>query len=118
MWIERKLDDAGRPSRAAADRAALTRRLHEARAQTTDSQLFQLLDGLIPPDVSVLSTDGFHERIKVSTAFQEKLARARRAGDTAAVRDVRAELGDLRDVETELIIDLLLSYRPSTRTSR
>jgi MAP3K TRAFs-binding domain len=104
------LDGAGRPSQAGADRAALSESLRAARAQMTDSPLFQLLDGLAPPDVSALDTDVFHQRVKASTRFQEKLAEARRQ-DATAVRAVRSELGDLRDVESGLIVDLLLSYR-------
>jgi MAP3K TRAFs-binding domain len=103
------LDNAGRPSQAVADCAALTKSLRAARAQMTDSPLFQLLKGLSPPDVSALSADVFHQRVKASTRIQDKLAEARRQG-TAAINSVQSELGDLRDVESGLIIDLLLSY--------
>jgi tetratricopeptide (TPR) repeat protein len=48
--------------------------------------------------------------VQTAAALQERLVTARRA-DVAAVRAVHAELGDLRDVETGLIVDLLLSYR-------
>lgn len=105
-----RLDGGGRPSHPDLDRAALSESLRTARAQTTDSPLFQLLGGLSPPDVSVLGADVFHHRVKASTRIQDKLAEARRQ-DAAAVSSVRAELGQLRDVEAGLIIDLLLSYR-------
>src|SRR5512135_654402 len=104
------LDAAGRPAEPAADRAALTDRLHAARQQVTDSPIFQLVDGLPAPDVSRLKADVFRERVEYSTHIQEQLAKARTVG-AAAVRAVEAEVGDLQDAETGVLVDLLLSYR-------
>jgi tetratricopeptide (TPR) repeat protein len=105
-----RVNRAGRPANAPDDRARLTASLLAAREQATDSPLFQLVDGLVPPDLSRLDADVFRDRVQTAAALQERLATARRA-DVAAVRAVHAELGDLRDVETGLIVDLLLSYR-------
>ena len=74
--------------------------------------MFQLLTGLRPPDVSMLDdTELFRERVEAATALQDRLvdrppgARPRRPACRAA------DLGDLDDTRTGLVIDLLRSYR-------
>jgi len=105
-----RLDDAGRPDRTDADREALTRRLRAARSPSTDSPLYQLLDRLLPPNVSVLGAEVFRDRVHAAMRFQERLAVAR-SQDRAAVAEVQADLGDLHDVDSGLIVELLLAFR-------
>jgi hypothetical protein len=104
------LDPAGTATDPAADQDKLADQLRAARQEATDSPLFQLLDDLPQPDVSRLKTDVFRERVEYSNNIQEWLAKARRQG-VAAVRQVREELGDLRDQESAVVVDLLLSFR-------
>lgn len=104
------LDDGGRPRRQDDDREALTAALRAARQRSTDSPVFQLLDGLPVPDVSRLKTDVFRERIDLAHRHHDRLARARRDGP-AAVGAVWRSLGDLREVESGVLVDVLLSLR-------
>lgn len=99
------------PHHAADDRGALTERLLHAKSRATDSPLFQLLTDLTPPDTSLLGAELFRERVEVVTALQNRLVTARRSADLDAMRAVRADLGNLADTESGLLIDLLHSYR-------
>jgi MAP3K TRAFs-binding domain len=73
-----------------------------------DSPLFQLIEGF--PDISRLKTDVFRDRVRYSARWRERLAHARTLG-TEAVKDAERDLGDARDVETGILVDLFLSYR-------
>ena len=100
------------PVQVEADRAALTRKLCDAKRRATDSPVFQLLTGLKPPDMSVLGdTELFRERVEAATALQNRLATARQARDLDGLRAVQADLGSLADASAGLLIDLLQSYR-------
>jgi hypothetical protein len=103
-----KLGPDGRPANATADRAAIARRLHEARQRPTDSPVYQLVEGF--PDVQHLKTDVFRDRVVYSEQIKAKLAAARRTGRDA-VSQVEKELGDVSDAEAGVVIDLFLSYR-------
>jgi len=104
------LDPAGNPAAATADRDELAEQLRAARSEVTDSPLFQLLDNLPHPDISRLKTDVFREQVEYSDALRQRLAEARRQG-VEAVRAIRDELGDLRNYESGVLVDLLLSFR-------
>ena len=104
------LDPAGNPAAATADRDELAEQLRGARGEVTDSPLFQLLDNLPHPDISRLKTDVFREQVEYSDALRQRLAEARRQG-VEAVRAIRDELGDLRNYESGVLVDLLLSFR-------
>ncbi len=104
------LNQAGDTVDAEADRDKLAEQLRAARREVTDSPLFQLLDDLPRPDISRLKTDVFREQVEYSNALRERLAAARRQG-LAAVREIRGELGDLRNYESGVLVDLLLSFR-------
>jgi hypothetical protein len=100
------------PAHVDTDRAALTEKLCTAQRRATDSPVFQLLNGLKPPDVSALAdTELFRERAEAATALQNRLVTARRARDLDGLRAVRADLGDLDPTKSGLVIDLLQSYR-------
>ena len=104
------LDGAGVATDPAADRDKLADQLRAARKESTDSPLFQLLTDLPQPDISHLKTDVFRDRVEYSTTVQEQLADARGQG-VEAVRQVRDELRDLRNQESAVVVDLLLSFR-------
>jgi MAP3K TRAFs-binding domain len=95
-------------------RAAVTARLLDARKSSADhpaidSPLFQLLDGYPNPPAHE-KTDIFREQVEYSAEMKERLGVARAQG-LEAVRAVDEELGDLRAVESGVVIDLFLSYR-------
>jgi len=104
------LDQAGNAADSASDRDKLAEQLRAARREATDSPLFQLLDNLPRPDISRLKTDVFREQAEYSSALRERLAAARQQG-VDAVREIRDELGDLRNHESGVLVDLLLSFR-------
>jgi tetratricopeptide (TPR) repeat protein len=106
--IPYRLSADGTPGEVDASRAILTRRLTEARQAHADSPVFQLVDGF--PDVQRLKTDVFRERVRYSQSVKDQLAAARKTG-ADAVRAVESTLGPIEDVESGVVIDLLLSYR-------
>ncbi len=102
----------GAPSQPVPDRAALAQRLRSARDLSTDSPVFQLVDGF--PDLQRLKTDVFRDRVDYSRRTKERLQSARKQGPDA-IRAIATELatgtGGLVDVEAGVVIDLFLSYR-------
>jgi hypothetical protein len=100
----------GKLSSAQLDRDALAARLKGARAGSTDSPVFQLVDGF--PDIQRLKTDVFRDRVAYSEDLKKKLAAARREPDArAAIRAIHDSLGSIADTEAAVVIDLFLSYR-------
>jgi tetratricopeptide (TPR) repeat protein len=102
------LSAAGGPAGGDATRRQLTERLISARDAAVDSPVIQLVEGY--PDIDRLKSDVFRDRARYSNRWKERLARDRNAG-IDAVRGAERELGDLRDVEAGILIDLCLSYR-------
>lgn len=98
----------GRPRDLEAGRAALTKRLREARELPTDSPVYQLVDGF--PDLQHIKTDVFRERVRYRDEVKSQLNAARKQG-VDAIRAVATSLGDLADQEAGVVIDLFLSYR-------
>lgn len=105
-----RLGAGGRPERVEEDRAALEKALEAARDRVPDSPPFQLLDGLRPQELAHESTDVFRERVRYSQEAKRRLAEARDEG-AEAVRAAREGLGRIEDVESGVLVDLLLSYR-------
>jgi hypothetical protein len=99
---------SGEPTDVEATARQLAERLVAARDASVDSPIFQLVDGF--PDIERLKTDVFRDQVRYSERWKQRLAQARREG-LAAVRDAEQELGDLRDVDAGIVIDLYLSYR-------
>ena len=105
------LDSSGKPGNVPAARTELVARLNVAKQQAQrDSPLFQLLDGLQPPDLARLQTDSFRDRVELSAQTKERLADARRRG-VDAVREIESSLGDIGQAESAVVVDLFLSYR-------
>src|SRR5262249_40091444 len=106
-----KVDPAGRPDGIDTARAELTARLNVAKQNAQgDSPLFELREGLRPPDIARLKTDSFRERVEIANQTKERLAEARRQG-IDAVRQVETSLGEISQAESAVVIDLFLSYR-------
>jgi len=106
------LDERGGPADPAKDLAALAAALRTARAATTDSPVFQLIDDLPTPQIDRLKTDVFRDQAAYSAEIKARLERARAKG-ARALRAVERDLGRLEDVEAGVLVDLLLSYRAS-----
>jgi hypothetical protein len=114
------LDDRGLPADPDSDRPVLVEALRAARATTTDSPVFQLIDGMPTPEIDRLKTDVFRDEAVYSAAAKERLAAARaEKGEraTEALRAVEDGLGPLANVEAGVLVDLLLSYRATSSWS-
>lgn len=103
-----RLGANGKPAIPDEDRRALADRLQDARNESTDSPIFQLVENF--PEVQRLKTDVFRKRVRYSAQVKDELARARKSG-VDAVRAVEAGLGTLADQEAGVVVDLFLSYR-------
>ena len=100
-------------SRAVETKKAITNLLVEAREGAKDSPLFQLVEGLQAPTVAHEKTDTFREQVQYSNKIKKTLAAARKQGRDA-VRSIEKNLGTIADVESGVVIDLLLSYRATS----
>ena len=103
---------SGEPRDIETARAQLTARLKAARDTSVDSPIFQLVEGF--PQIDRLKTDVFRDQVQYSAAWKERLAQARALTEEKRLNAVRAaerDLGNLRDVEAGILIDLFLSYR-------
>jgi len=103
-----KLDSDGRPLDPVPAREGISKRLQAARDLSTDSPVYQLVDGF--PDIKRLKTDVFRDRVKYRTDTKARLALARKQG-LKEVAAVEASLGIIADQESGVVIDLFLSYR-------
>lgn len=102
------LGSDGKPTETERAVRVLAERLREARNTTTDSPVFQMVEGF--PDIQRLKTDVFRDRVRYSEEIKKTLAAARREG-VEAVRAVEKKLGNIADAEAAVVIDLFLSYR-------
>jgi hypothetical protein len=105
-----QLDASGSPVSVRAPKKALTARLQAARDAQTDSPVYQLVEGLPPPQLEQLKADVFREQVRRSLDLKGRLGKAREHGSDAVHR-VEAGLGPIRDNEAGVIMDLLFSYR-------
>ena len=108
-----RLTAEGTPTDVDATRAALVSRLTEAHraAQENpaiDSPVFQLIEGY--PEIDHTKTDVFRDRARYSAEIKAKLAEARTRG-AEALHALAKGLGEIKDLESGVIIDLFLSYR-------
>jgi tetratricopeptide (TPR) repeat protein len=106
--IPYQLSAQGTPVDPSPIKAAIKQRLVEARNASTDSPIFQLVEGF--PDIQRLKTDVFRERVTYSNRVKERLAAARRQG-AEEICAIEKELGDIAAQESGVVIDLFLSYR-------
>lgn len=102
------LTSSGVPDDVEATTKRIAERLVAARDGSTDSPVFQLVEGF--PQIDRLKTDVFRDQVRYSTRWKARLAKARTAG-IDAVRAAEAALGSLSDVEAGILVDLFLSYR-------
>jgi hypothetical protein len=106
--IPYQLSVQGAPADSSSIKEAVKQRLIEARNASTDSPIFQLVEGF--PDIQRLKTDVFRDRITYSNLVKERLVTARRGG-ADEIRVIEKELGDIAAQESGVVIDLFLSYR-------
>lgn len=105
-----ELGPEGKPTNTKRNVAILTERLKATIKATTDSPLFQMLEGFPVPDIARLKTDVFRDRVRYAEDIKAKLAKARQEGEDA-VTAVENELGDISRADAAVVVDLFLSYR-------
>ncbi|MEZ5963199.1 MAG: TRAFs-binding domain-containing protein [Planctomycetota bacterium] len=112
MWrgVPYGLDRRRRLADAAGARAAVQEALAAATSAQVDSPLFQLLDGMRPPDISRLKTDVFSKRVDYAQSRRAELDAARKGGKDGLMA-FRRSLGPLHDDESGLLVDLMLALR-------
>lgn len=108
--VSYRLGADGRLTDVVASVAALTKRLVAAKDPATDSPLYTFDLIARQPTIAHEKTDIFRDRVRYAAGIKERLATARAIG-VDAIREIEATLGDLRDVEVGVVIDLFLSYR-------
>ena len=106
--IPYRLSPQGKPADISAAIATLTKRLIEAQNAINDSPIFDLVEGF--PDVDHTKTDVFRDRVAYSAQVKKQLATARKEG-VEALRALENKLGDIKNSESAVVIDLFLSYR-------
>ena len=78
-----------------------------------DSPIYQLLDYYPQPKLDHEKADIFRDQVKYSREIKGKLADARnkQVGPVEALKQVEQELGDVTNLESGVVVDLMLSYR-------
>lgn len=90
----------------------LTKKLLNAKKlKDIDSPLFQLVDGIKPSNIEHIKTDIFRKQVKYNTKIKNKLSIARDKKSKKSLSKIEKELGNLKDIESGVLIDLFLSYR-------
>ena len=105
-----RLSPDGKPSDIDTVKTGLTQRLVEAKKAAADSPLytFDLIKNV--PMIDHAKTDVFREQVQYSMDMKQRLAEARKKG-LVELKKIEQELGDIRNVEGGVVIDLFLSYR-------
>jgi hypothetical protein len=101
----------GKPLDIGATKTELIERLNDAKESKNsaiDSPIFQLVEGF--PDIDHTKTDVFRDRVRYSTQLKEQIAAARKQGKEALI-NLEKQLGDIKNIESGVVIDLFLSYR-------
>jgi tetratricopeptide (TPR) repeat protein len=106
-----QLTREGKTEDTAATKTELIKRLKEAKeAQNSaiDSPIFQLVEGF--PEIDHTKTDVFRDRVQYSAKIREQIAVARKQGKEGLL-NLEKQLGDIKELESGVVIDLFLSYR-------
>jgi hypothetical protein len=98
-------------------RVDLSKRLEDAKrgAASTDSPLFQLIAKFPKIDLPHEVTEIFQDFVRHSEEFRKQLADARSLPSNEerlkALKAIEESLGDLQAAQSEILVDLMLSYR-------
>jgi tetratricopeptide (TPR) repeat protein len=80
--------------------------------KSTDSPLFQLLKEADPPNFDKLQAEIFGDRMMENKKLKEKLRMAGNREDAKeALLKIESGMGDIREKEADVLMDLLRSYR-------
>jgi tetratricopeptide (TPR) repeat protein len=106
-------NEEGLPIDIEANKAELIKRLKNIKENKdqdslVDSPLFQLVEGF--PEIDHTKTDVFRDRVQYSADIKKQIADARKNGKDALL-NLEKKLGDIKNLEAGVVIDLFLSYR-------
>jgi MAP3K TRAFs-binding domain len=92
---------------------AVSSMLREAKSGTLkDSPIYQLIDYYPQPQLDREKADLFRTQVQYSRQMKDELARmTAQNGAVDALKAMQEQLGDLQNVESGVLIDLMLSYR-------
>ena len=107
--LEGGIEDDHNTGSTKAELVKRIKQAKEAQSAATDSPLFQLVEGY--PNIDHIKTDVFRDQVVYSAQMKQKLAVARKKGIDAIRALEKQELGNIRDLEAGVIVDLFLSYR-------
>jgi tetratricopeptide (TPR) repeat protein len=105
-----QLDDAGNPVSILDTQSKIVTRLEEARKAQADSPVFTLIADWKAQAIDHTKTDTFRDSVQYSEQIKDRLAKARRDG-VGAIDAVAADLGNIADQESGVVVDMFLSYR-------
>lgn len=91
--------------------AELASRLEAAREPHEDSPFYQYVSAWPRPDIAHLKADLFQEQVFYSAAYKARLQTVRANSDRDGAKVIETELGDIRDAEPGVVVDLFLTYR-------
>lgn len=106
-----RLGNEGKTADIETTKMELVKRLEEAKeAQNSaiDSPIFQLVEGF--PEIDHTKTDVFRDRVQYSAKIKERIWAARKQGKQTLL-NLEKQLGDIKRLESGVVIDLFLSYR-------
>ena len=105
------LNEEGIPVDIEVSKVELVKRLShvkENQDSLVDSPLFQLVEGF--PEIDHTKTDVFRDHVHTSATLKKQIADARKQGKEALLT-LENQLGEIKDLESGVVIDLFLSYR-------
>jgi MAP3K TRAFs-binding domain len=111
-----KIGSDGLPAPEALDksREVITALLRASKTGALkDSPIYQLVDYYPQPHLDHEKADIFRNQVKYSHEMKDKLlsARSQKDGAVEALKTIEQQLGDLDEIESGVVIDLMLSYR-------
>jgi tetratricopeptide (TPR) repeat protein len=107
-----QLTKEGRTANILSIKMEVVKRLREAKevqSSAIDSPIFQLVEGF--PEIDHTKTDVFRDRVQYSSKIKEQIAAARNEGGRETLLNLEKQLGEIKNLEAGVAIDLFLSYR-------
>jgi tetratricopeptide (TPR) repeat protein len=107
------LNEEGLPTYIEDSKAGILKRLknikeNQDQPSLVDSPLFQLVEGF--PEIDHTKTDVFRDRVQYSSDIKKQIADARKKGKDELL-SLEKQLGNIKNLESGVVIDLFLSYR-------
>jgi hypothetical protein len=102
------LNEDGTPSDPIAACASITQALQAAAKATTDSPVFQLVDGFPAAELDPRRMEAFREQARTAQNLQEKIAGV---DSLEVLKAIEGGLGTIANAPTEAVMSLFIAYR-------